>query len=108
MPMKIVTCQVTAYRYTAPRAGRGGAAGGPPAAAVAVGRGADRACGSHNRTARAAGAASQPRVSATEPPVPCQSGTLTSEATIAPADSAVMYRPMRKPARSGQRRLIRL
>ena len=52
--------------------------------------------------------ASQPRVSATEPPVPCHSGTLTSDATIAPADSAVMYMPMRKPARSGQRRLIRL
>ena len=32
----------------------------------------------------AAGAASQPRVSATEPPLPCQSGTLTSDATIAP------------------------
>ena len=40
--------------------------------------------------------------------MPCQSGTLTSEATIAPADSAMMYRPMRKPARSGHRRLIRL
>ncbi len=38
----------------------------------------------------------------------CQSGTLTSDPTIAPADSAVMYRPIRKPARSGQRRLIRL
>ena len=38
----------------------------------------------------------------------CQSGTLTSDATIAPADSAVMYMPIRKPARSGQRRLIRL
>jgi hypothetical protein len=40
--------------------------------------------------------------------VACQSGTLTSEPTIAPADSAVIYRPIRKPARSGQRRLIRL
>jgi hypothetical protein len=40
--------------------------------------------------------------------VACHSGTLTSDPTIAPADSAVMYRPMSKPARSGQRRLIRL
>jgi hypothetical protein len=39
-------------------------------------------CGSHRRAARAAGAASQPSVTATEPLVACQSGTLTSEATI--------------------------
>jgi len=36
------------------------------------------------------------------------SGTLTRDATIAPADSAVMYTPISRPARSGQRRLIRL
>ena len=66
------------------------------------------ACGSHSSTARAAGAASQPSVSATEPPLSCQSGTLTTDATIAPAESAVMYRPMSNPARSGHRRLIRL
>ena len=37
-----------------------------------------------------AGPASQPRVSATEPPVACQSGTLATDPTIAPTDSAVM------------------
>jgi hypothetical protein len=47
-------------------------------------------CGSHSSAASAAGAASQPRVSSSEPPLPCHSGTLTTEPAIAPSDSAVM------------------
>src|ERR1700678_494550 len=101
MPMKIVTYQASAYRYPATRAGRPAAArgcltaGGRPSPAgtarsqAAAARGTSATDptpgrGSNRSAARAAGAAIQPRVSATEPPVLVQSGTLTSEPTIAP------------------------
>ena len=51
---------------------------------------ADFSCGSHSSAASAAGAASQPRVSSSEPPLLCHSGTLTTEPAIAPTDRAVM------------------
>src|SRR5579875_944481 len=103
--MKTVTCQASACRYTATEgtsAGVGGLPGfpaGPPSAGTAAPASAENAacvrptcfaCGSHSRAASAAGPASQPRVSSTEPPVLFQSGTLTRDPVIAPTDSAVM------------------
>ena len=68
--------------------GIAGPAGGAPAANP--GLVTCPACGSHSRAPSAAGAASQPSVSPTEPPVPFQSGTATTDPVIAPTDSAVM------------------
>src|SRR6185437_1006300 len=101
MPMKIVTYQVMACRCTGTRArcgggpGAAGTADAPAGTVPAPVRADSLSWGSHRRAARAAGAATQPRVSTTEPPVPFHSGTLTRDPTIAPADSAVMYRPIR-------------
>jgi hypothetical protein len=69
--------------------GIAGPAGRVPVADLAV-LVACPACGSHSRIASAAGAASQPSVSPTEPPVRSQSGTATTDPVIAPTDSAVM------------------
>src|ERR1700722_4774033 len=102
--MNSMTCQATACLRTASRAAAERTVGPESAGSVrsddcdldvAVARAdgwasADFSCGSHSSPASAAGAASQPRVTSSEPPLAVYSGTLTTEPAIAPTDSAVM------------------
>ena len=87
--MNSITCHASACRCTATRRAEAAATAAERPARPGCAR-TDFSCGSHSSPASAAGAASQPRVSSSEPPLPCHSGTLTTEPVIAPTDSAVM------------------
>src|SRR5699024_9661368 len=63
-------------------------------------------CGIHSRAASTAGIAQTPNAQRQDPPTTDITGTVSPEATAAPRNSAVEYRPIIRPARCEKSLLI--